>query len=109
MALVKPREMTEACWAARRANAQKSQGPVTPQGKANTAAAHLLQSWRLTRTLMKIREGVLDQKDSKNEDRSEEVIENKGQDDNMPEKKSDFVPENAETSQNSPDSVSESA
>ena len=62
MTRVKAREMTEACRAARRANAQKSQGLVTPEGKAHSAAAHLRQSWRHTRTLMKIREGALDQK-----------------------------------------------
>ena len=41
MSLTKPREMTEESLAAHQANAQQSQGPVTPEGKANSAAANL--------------------------------------------------------------------
>ena len=41
MSLIHPQEMTEANLAAHRANGQKTQGPVTPEGKANSAAANL--------------------------------------------------------------------
>jgi hypothetical protein len=41
MSLIHKQEMTEENLAAHRANAQKSQGPVTPEGKANSAAANL--------------------------------------------------------------------
>src|ERR1017187_5160123 len=41
MSLTQPREMTEENLAAHQANARESTGPVTPQGKANSAAANL--------------------------------------------------------------------
>ncbi len=51
--------------------------------------AHLRRLWRLTNTLMKVRQGGLTPKDVKNEDRSGNVYENKGSDDKMPDEKSD--------------------
>ena len=41
MSLVHKQEMTEANLAAHRANGPNSQGAVTPEGKANSAAANL--------------------------------------------------------------------
>ena len=41
MSLVNPQEMTENNLAAKRANAGMSQGPVTPEGTARSAAANL--------------------------------------------------------------------
>ncbi len=41
MSLIHPQEMTEENLAAKRANGGMSQGPVTPEGKANSAAANL--------------------------------------------------------------------
>jgi hypothetical protein len=51
--------------------------------------AHLRRLWRLTNTLMKVRQGGLTPKDVKNEGRSGNVYENKGLDDKMPDEKSD--------------------
>ena len=56
----------------------------------------LRQLWRLTNTLMKVRNGALTRKDVKNEDRPDYVYEKKGVDDIMPENQHDFL---AETSQ----------
>jgi hypothetical protein len=52
--------------------------------------SHLRRLWRLTNTLMKVRQGGLTPKDVKNEDRSGNVYENKGSDDKMPDKISDI-------------------
>ena len=52
--------------------------------------SHLRRLWRLTNTLMKVRQGGLTPKDVKNEDRSGNVYENKGPDDKMPDEKSDI-------------------
>ena len=60
----------------------------------------LRQLWRLTRVLTNLRQSAPTRRDVKNTDRSEEVYENKGHADIMPEKKSDFVSENTEISQN---------
>jgi len=51
--------------------------------------AHLRRLWRLTNTLIKVRQGGLTPRDVKNEDRSGNVYENKGSDDKMPDEKSD--------------------
>jgi hypothetical protein len=51
--------------------------------------SHLRRLWRLTNTLMKIRQGGLAPKDVKNEDRSGNVYENKGTDDIMSDQETD--------------------
>ncbi|MGA3168845.1 MAG: hypothetical protein ABSF14_22315 [Terriglobia bacterium] len=55
----------------------------------------LRQLWRLTNTLMKVRNGALTRKDVKNEDRPDYVYENKGESDTMPENQHDFLAENS--------------
>ena len=57
--------------------------------------SNLRQLWRLTNTLIKVRNGALTHKDVKNEDRPDYVHENKGAHDTMPENQSDFLAENA--------------
>jgi hypothetical protein len=51
--------------------------------------SHLRRLWRLTNTLMKIRQGGLAPKDVKNEDRSGNVYENKGTDDILSDQETD--------------------
>ena len=63
--------------------------------------SNLRRLWRLTNTLMKVRQGGLRQKDVKNAGRSGDMYENKGSGDTMTETKIDFVSENARDLQNS--------
>jgi hypothetical protein len=51
--------------------------------------------WRLTNTLVKLRNRALTHRDVKNEGTSGDVYENKGASDTMPDNKSRFWPENA--------------
>ena len=55
----------------------------------------LRQLWRLTDTLIKVRNGALTHKDVKNKDRPDYVYENKGDDDKMADNLAGFVPDNA--------------
>jgi hypothetical protein len=57
--------------------------------------SRLRQLWRLTSTLIKVRNGALTHKDVKNEDRPDYMCENKGAMDKMDEKPSGFLAENA--------------
>ena len=57
--------------------------------------SRLRQLWRLTNTLIKVRNGALTHKDVKNEDRPDYVYENKGESDKMDENPSGFLAENA--------------
>jgi len=57
--------------------------------------SRLRQLWRLTKTLIKARNGALARRDVKNEDRSGYVYENKGPHDTMPDNHSGFLAENA--------------
>ena len=50
--------------------------------------------WRLTNTLIKVRNGALTHKDVKNEGTSGDVYENKGVNDTMPDNPSGFLAEN---------------
>ena len=117
MSLIHQQEMTEENLAAHRANGQKTQGAVTPEGKANSAAANLrhgfycqaqngtLTAWGedpeeyagLMNSLMlfRVRTGGLSLRDVKNEDRSGHVHENKGDDDKMSGEKHAIYQENA--------------
>jgi hypothetical protein len=56
--------------------------------------SRLRQLWRLTNTLIKVRNGALTHKDVKNEDRPGDVYENKGVMDKMDETSSGFLAEN---------------
>jgi len=53
----------------------------------------LRQLWRLTNTLVKVRNGALTQRDVKNEDRPGDVYENKGASDRMADNGSGFLAE----------------
>jgi len=55
----------------------------------------LRQLWRLTNTLIKVRNGALAQRDVKNEDRPDYVYEKKGEGDTMSCNRADFLAENA--------------
>ena len=57
--------------------------------------SRLRQLWRLTHTLIKVRNRALTHKDVKNEDRPDYVYENKGESDTMPENQHDFLAENS--------------
>ena len=117
MSLIHQREMTEENRAAHRANGQKTQDAVTPEGKANSAAANLphgfycqAQNGALTALgedpedyaglmnslmLFRVRAGGLSLRDVKNEDRSGYVHENKGDDDKLSIDKHAIYQENA--------------
>jgi len=56
--------------------------------------SRLRQLWRLTNTLIKVRNGALTHKDVKNEGTSGDVYENKGVNDTMPDNPSGFLAEN---------------
>jgi hypothetical protein len=56
--------------------------------------SRLRHLWRLTNTLIKVRNGALTHKDVKNEGTSGDVYENKGEDDTMPDTPSGFLAEN---------------
>ena len=56
--------------------------------------SRLRHLWRLTNTLIKVRNGALTHKDVKNEDRPGDVYENKGASDTMTDKWSGFLAEN---------------
>ncbi|MGA3164813.1 MAG: hypothetical protein ABSF14_01710 [Terriglobia bacterium] len=62
------------------------------QGMKNSRLRPL---WRLTHTLIKVRNGALTHKDVKNEDRSGDVYENKGESDKMDDNRDDLVTENS--------------
>ena len=55
----------------------------------------LRQLWRLTKTLIKVRNGALNHRDVKNEGTSGDVYENKGESDTMADNPSGFLAENA--------------
>ena len=57
--------------------------------------SNLRQLWRLTNVLFKVRNGALSHKNVKNEDRSWDVHENKGEGDKMDDNPSGFLAENA--------------
>jgi hypothetical protein len=117
MSLIHKQEMTEENLAAHRANGAQSQGAVTPEGKANSAAANLrhgfycqAQNGALTAlredpeeyaglmhslVLFRVRTGGLSLRDVKNEDRPGYVHENKGDDDKMSSEKHGIYQENA--------------
>jgi hypothetical protein len=57
--------------------------------------SRLRQLWRLTNTLIKIRNGALTHKDVKNEDRPDYVHENKGEGDKMDDNRDGLLSENA--------------
>jgi hypothetical protein len=59
--------------------------------------SNLRQLWRLTNVLFKVRAGALTHKETKNEDRTDYVHENKGESDKMDENPSGFLPGNAQT------------
>jgi hypothetical protein len=56
--------------------------------------SRLRQWWRLTNTLIKVRNEALTHKDVKNEDRPDYVYENKGEGDKMDDNRADFLAEN---------------
>ena len=62
-------------------------------------ASNLRQLWRLTNTLIRIREGALTRKDVKNADRPGYVTENKGDNDIMTDTQSDSLSENTQVLQ----------
>jgi hypothetical protein len=117
MSLIHKHEMTEENLAARRANGSMSRGPVTPEGKASSAAANLRHGFYcqapngaltalgedpeeyagLMNSLMlfRVRAGGLSLRDVKNEDRPGYVHENKGDDDKMSSEKHTIYQENA--------------
>jgi len=53
------------------------------------------QLWRLTNTLIKVRNGALTHKDVRNEDRPGDVYENKGESDKMNDNRDGLLSENA--------------
>jgi hypothetical protein len=99
MSLVKSPEITEA-------NAENLAALIVP-AEANSLFvqkmedSNLRRLWRLTNTLMKVRQEGQTPNDVKNEGRSGDVHENKGSSDTMTETKIDFVSENARVLQNS--------
>ena len=60
--------------------------------------SRLRQLWRLTNTLVKVRNGALTQRDVINEDRPGDVYENKGESDIMADNWSGFLAENKQVS-----------
>jgi hypothetical protein len=57
--------------------------------------SRLRQLWRLTNTLIKVRNGALTHKDVRNEDRPGDVYENKGESDKMNDNRDGLLSENA--------------
>jgi hypothetical protein len=57
--------------------------------------SRLRQLWRLTHTLIKVRNGALTHKDVKNEDRPDYVHENKGEGDKMDDNRVGYLSDNA--------------
>jgi hypothetical protein len=91
MSLIKKHEMTGKQLAANRRKQKLAHGPSPYERAAEVAPAHrnapLMQRmedssqrqlWRLTNTLIKVRNGALTHKDVKNEGTSGDVHENKG-------------------------------
>jgi hypothetical protein len=58
--------------------------------------SRLRQLWRLTHTLIKVRNGALTRRDVKNGDRSDYVYENKGMHDTMPDNHRGFLAHNGQ-------------
>ena len=57
--------------------------------------SRLRQLWRLTNTLIKVRNGALTHKDVKNEDRPGDVYENKCEGDKIDDNREGYLSENA--------------